>query len=56
MGYGAYWADLNKERVESFLFNLPVYAENLRKYPREGNSALFAKLDSLIAEFTGKKR
>jgi len=31
MGYGAYWADLNKERVESFLFNLPVYAENLRK-------------------------
>jgi len=56
MGYGAYWADLNKERVESFLFNLPVYAENLKKYPREGNSALFAKLDSLIAEFTRRKR
>jgi uncharacterized protein (TIGR00661 family) len=56
MGYGAYWEDLNKERVESFLFNLPVYAENLQKYPREGNSALFEKLDSLIAEFTSGQR
>jgi uncharacterized protein (TIGR00661 family) len=56
MGYGAYWPDLNKERVESFLFNLPVYSENLTKYPREGNSALFAKLDSLIAGFAGKSK
>ena len=23
MGYGAYWEDLNKERVESFLYNVP---------------------------------
>jgi uncharacterized protein (TIGR00661 family) len=52
MGYGAYWEELNKERVESFLFNLPVYCENLAGYPREGNSALLAKLDSLIHEYT----
>ena len=50
-GYGAYWEDLNKERVEAFLYNLPHYREALAAYPRQGNQALFAKLDSLISGF-----
>jgi len=50
MGYGAYWEELDKERVESFLFNLDVYRENLAGYQRQDNSALFAKLDALIAQ------
>jgi uncharacterized protein (TIGR00661 family) len=50
-GYGAYWEELNKERVESFLYNLPHYREALTQYPREGNGALFEKLDALIAGF-----
>lgn len=50
-GYGSYWEELNKERVESFLFNLPHYREALSDYPRQGNQALFTKLDSLIATF-----
>ena len=49
--YGAYWDELNKERVESFLFNLPHYRESLAVYPRQGNQALFQKLDSLIHDF-----
>jgi len=48
-GYGAYWEDLNKERIESFLYNLPLYREKLAEYPRQGNAALLAKLDVLIA-------
>ena len=52
MGYGAYWDDLNKERVDSFLFNLDHYRENLKAYPRAGNSALLSKLDTLITEQT----
>jgi uncharacterized protein (TIGR00661 family) len=52
MGFGAYWDDLNKERVESFLFNLDSYRENLAKYHREGNSALFAKLNELVTSHT----
>lgn len=48
-GYGAYWEELDKERVESFLYNLPHYREALAIYPRQGNAALLAKLDSLIA-------
>lgn len=53
-GFGAYWEELNKERVESFLYNVPHYRESLSKYPRAGNDALFQKLDSLIpADTTG---
>jgi uncharacterized protein (TIGR00661 family) len=48
MGYGAWWDELNKERIESFLFNLDLYRENLKQYARQDNSALFAKLDGLI--------
>jgi len=53
-GYGAYWDELNKERVESFLYNLPLYREKLSAYPRQGNGALLARLDALIGEFTGE--
>src|ERR1700733_5943234 len=49
--YGAYWEDINKERVEAFLYNLPHYRESLAHYPRQGNQVLFAKLDSLISGF-----
>ena len=49
-GYGAYWEDLNKERVESFLFNLDEYGKNLARYPRADNSAILAKFDELIGE------
>ena len=51
-GYGAYWEELSKERVESFLYNLPHCREALAEYPRQGNHALLGKLDSMIAEFT----
>jgi uncharacterized protein (TIGR00661 family) len=53
MGYGAYWDELNKERIESFLFNIDFYKENLANYPRTDNSSLFAKLDELIHQFCG---
>ena len=52
LGYGTYWEDLNKERIESFLYNLPRYDEQLSAYPRTGNGALLDKLDALIAEYT----
>ena len=50
-GYGAYWEQLNKERVEAFLYNLPHYREALAAYPRTGNRALLEKLDALIAGY-----
>ena len=56
MGYGAYWEELDKERIESFLYNLPLYAEKLESYPRQGNGALLDKLDALIAEYTAAER
>ncbi|HLZ41235.1 MAG TPA: glycosyltransferase family protein [Candidatus Sulfotelmatobacter sp.] len=51
-GYGAYWEDLNKERIDSFLYNLPQYREALVEYPRHGNAALLEKLDILISGYT----
>jgi len=54
MGYGTCWDELNKERVESFLFNLPLYKENLASYARQNNSALLSKVDELIAELRRK--
>lgn len=54
-GYGAWWKDLNKERIESFLFNLPHFAANLAGYPRQGNGALLTKLDELVAGFVSKQ-
>jgi uncharacterized protein (TIGR00661 family) len=51
-GYGPFWQDLNKERIESFLFNLDFYREKLASYPRQDNSLLFTKLDELIAQHT----
>lgn len=50
-GYGAWWEALNKERVDSFLYNLPGFREALDKYPRQGNRALLDKVDSLIAAY-----
>ena len=55
VGYGTYWDELNKERVESFLFNLPVYKDNLKNYPRQDNSALLSKVDELVESFTGSE-
>ena len=49
-GYGAYWEELDKEKVDSFLYNLPAYRERLAEYPRQGNETLLAKLDTLIAQ------
>jgi uncharacterized protein (TIGR00661 family) len=53
MGYGAYWDELTREKVESFLFNLESYRENLAKYPRTDNSALFEKLDEFVSRHAG---
>src|SRR6266700_38406 len=52
VGYGSWPQELSKEKIESFLFNLPLYVENLSAYPRQGNTALLAKLDELISSLT----
>ena len=52
LGYGKHWDELNKERIESFLFNLDLCNKNLRKYKKEDNRKIFKKIDSLIKEYT----
>jgi uncharacterized protein (TIGR00661 family) len=47
-GYGKYWDELNRERVESFLFNEDRYKNNLKKYKKEDNSKILNKIDELL--------
>jgi uncharacterized protein (TIGR00661 family) len=56
LGYGAWWEDVGKEQIESLLFNLPFYSDNLHSYPRANNGAILAKVDELIAALTAKGR
>lgn len=56
MGYGAYWEELNKERIEAFLFNLDEYREKLAGYPAQDNSRIFGKLDELISRYAPPAR
>jgi uncharacterized protein (TIGR00661 family) len=56
LGYGAWWEELGKEQIESFLFNLPFYSDNLSSYPRAGNREILAKVDELIGTFAIKRR
>jgi uncharacterized protein (TIGR00661 family) len=56
IGYGTYWAELNQERIEAFLYNLPHYREKLAEYPRRGNQALLEKVDSLVNELMSLRK
>ena len=51
LGYGKYWDELNKERIESFLYNLDLYKKKLKEYKKEDNRKIFKKIDELIREF-----
>lgn len=52
LGYGKYWDELDKEKIESFLYNIDLYRTNLKKYKREDNSRIFKKIDELIKDFS----
>lgn len=49
-GYGAFWEELTKERIESFLFNIPQFREKLASYSRPSSRELFERLDALVAD------
>lgn len=50
LGFGRYYDELDREKIESFLFNLGVYKKNLKKYKKQDNKKLFQKLDQLIED------
>ncbi len=42
-GYGAFWEELTKERVESFLFNLPHFRDEARRVSQDLKPGAFWK-------------
>ncbi len=58
MGYGEYHRGLSEDKIASFLYKAPRYAENLAAYPfrHDRNHSLLTKLDSLIAQISAEGR
>jgi len=50
-GYGKYWDKLDKEKIESFLYNIDNYKKKLKKYKKTDNTKLFNKIDQLIKKY-----
>ena len=46
--YGRYYDELDREKIEAFLYNLDVFKKNVKKYKRQDNSLILKKLDQLI--------
>jgi UDP:flavonoid glycosyltransferase YjiC (YdhE family) len=49
-GYGAFWEDLTREKVESFLFNIPQFREKLADGFRTSPREITERLDALVAQ------
>lgn len=50
LGYGKNATRLRSDTIAAFLYRLPDYAESLQDYDRQGNQAITAKLDELLAD------
>lgn len=51
-GYGVKQDFIDDKKIESFLNKLSYYRENLKKYKKQDNSAIFKKIDELIEEYS----
>lgn len=52
LGYGKYYDELDKQKIELFLKNINKYARNLKKYKKDDNSKIFKKIDELVDQFS----
>lgn len=52
LGYGKYWDEINKEKIEAFLYNIEKYRNNLSGYKKENNSRIFRKINELVKEYS----
>lgn len=56
LGYGEYHRGLDEKSIQQFIDRAPEYAKNLAAHKQDRNSAILAKLDSLIDEIKSKGR
>jgi UDP:flavonoid glycosyltransferase YjiC (YdhE family) len=50
LGYGKNVREIREDALGDFLYRIPDYAERLRDYDAADNSAILAKLDSLVRD------
>lgn len=48
MGYGRHFAELEADHLKAFLYDLPLFTQQLASYYQDGNTLLFQALDQSI--------
>lgn len=54
LAYGKHWDEIDREKIEAFLFNLEEYRSKLVSYPKHDNSLILGKVDDLINKYSKK--
>ncbi|QHL87304.1 UDP-glucuronosyltransferase [Nibribacter ruber] len=52
LGYGRYFPAFTADGLKAFLYDVPLFQEQLRKYQQDGNTLLFQALDQQLAQVT----
>lgn len=55
LGYGEHHEEVSREALDAFLGRVDGYAEALQRHTQDGNRALLAKLDQLLAELATQR-
>ncbi|MBA9076321.1 MULTISPECIES: MJ1255/VC2487 family glycosyltransferase [Rufibacter] len=50
LGYGRYFPEFTADGLKAFLYDLPLFQQNLAQYHQEGNQTLFLEVDRLLAQ------
>ena len=49
LGYGRHFPELSPDALKAFIYDIPVFQENISQYQQDGNKVLFAELDKQLA-------
>jgi len=53
LGYGRHFTDLSPDALKAFIYDIPVFQENISQYQQEGNTVLFRELEKQLAAVSG---
>jgi len=48
LGYGRHFTDLSPDALKAFIYDIPVFQENISQYQQEGNTVLFEELNKQL--------
>jgi uncharacterized protein (TIGR00661 family) len=54
LGYGRHFPELSADGLKAFIYDIPIYQNNISKYHQEGNSILFKTLDKQLLVYEAR--